>query len=433
MQQKITFKTSYLFGLFFLFIPFTKALTFNIGFPLKISELILAVLIIIYVFSISTKQKLKKIAVIDLLLVLFLIWATLSFIINILWQYDYDFKTFPFRINSIFDSLLRLIYIYISFFAFFISKHYLKKDERLSKYWITGAVLASIYAWYIFISSGLNLPYIRLFGMEEYPQSLFGFIRSGTFKEGNYFGLYLILSAVIAFYNKNNKIGVFLLFTIITTFSTISIISTLFFIMYILRKFFLRKRSLTIMFLIIFPLSLVTFSVVKETPYYKKYIYSKLIEPSNKLSYHNISKVDRVMTGRIAFKMGLDNLFFGVGPYNYGLHYDKYNDFRTYITNNNEWSISYFERKSKRAIANNVYIEVWSEYGLIGFIIFVFILILTLLKAIKNKNDIITGGVISLLISLNAFPSFIMLFIWSFLAIPFSMKNNIIKNSKDEK
>lgn len=328
-----------------------------------------------------------------------------------------------FRVSQNFDSFLRLIYIYIAVLTFFFSKYFLTKKELILKYWLSGALLTSIYAWYLFISSGLDLPYIKLFGMDENPQSLNGFIRCGTFKEGNYLGLFLILSSAIALYLNRKKQAIFFAITILVTFSTTSIISFFLGLVYLGRNFFLKRKTLTVMLVVIMPLSLATFFFIKETPYYKRFIYSKLVEPSTKISPRNISKVDRVMMGRIAFKMGVDNPFFGVGPYNYGLHYDKYNDFRTYITNNNSWTIGYFSRKNKRAIANNVYFEVWAEYGILGFTLFVFMLMLTLIKAIKTKNDVITAGIISLLVSLNAFPSFIMLFIWVFLAIPFSIKS----------
>ena len=136
------------------------------------------------------------------------------------------------------------------------------------------------------------------------------------------------------------------------------------------------------------------------------------MEPSNKMSMRNLSKVDRVLTARIAYKIGVNNPILGVGPYNYGLHYDKYNDFTKYIINNNEWSLNYFKRINKRAIPNNIYFEVWAEYGIVGFCLFVIFLLKILYTAFRNKNDIITGGVIAMLVSFNAFPSFTLLFLW---------------------
>ena len=156
----------------------------------------------------------------------------------------------------------------------------------------------------------------------------------------------------------------------------------------------------------------------------QNHIYNKLTQPSNELSSNNISKVDRTLTARIAFKQGLNNPFFGVGPYNYGLHYDQYNDFDTYIKNNSSWSEAFFRRIKIRAIPNNVYLEIWAEYGIVGFSIFMSFLFLLFKKTCQSKNRFIIGGIIALLISLNACPSFVMQFIWVFFAIPIAINNN---------
>jgi len=45
-------------------------------------------------------------------------------------------------------------------------------------------------------------------------------------------------------------------------------------------------------------------------------------------------------------------------------------------------------------------------------------------KTCQSKNRFIIGGIIALLISLNACPSFVMQFIWVFFAIPIAINNN---------
>ena len=147
----------------------------------------------------------------------------------------------------------------------------------------------------------------------------------------------------------------------------------------------------------------------------------KLFQPVSSVTEENFSKVDRYLTGRNAFKQGVDNPFVGVGPYNYALHYDYYNDYRNVINQPSEWFQNYILRKNRRAITNNVYLEVWAEYGVIGFIIFMLFLAKTLLISFKNKDDLITGGLLAMYLSFNAFPSFIMLFLWVFLAIPYAI------------
>lgn len=417
-----------LFIMFLVFLPFTKALTLNLGFPLKISELIMGLLIIILAIKslLRPSSKLGPFASMDMALILFLIWVTGSFLVNLFWSYDYELKTIPSRIGSLkLDSLLRLIYIYICASAYFISKSFFHKDSQILSFWLVGAIIASIYSWYLFLSSSFGLPYIKLIGMDEIPQNIRGVIRCGTFKEGNFFGLYLILSAVISFYLKKRKTGIFLMLTTITTLSTITFISVFVFLAYLIGKSFLTKKKLKYV-LISLPFIAVFTILFVQSSFYEDRIHAKLNQHPSELSRSNFSKVDRVLSSRIAFKQGLNNPVFGVGPYNYGLHYDRYNDFETYIKNNNEWSLQFFKRHDKRAIPNNVYLEIWSEYGILGFLLFLFFLLLILNKAFKSKNNIISGGVIALMLSFNAFPSFIMLFIWVFLALPSSLiKTNV--------
>ena len=113
------------------------------------------------------------------------------------------------------------------------------------------------------------------------------------------------------------------------------------------------------------------------------------------------------------------------------MHYDHYNDINLKVDNLNEseWAKNYFKRINDRAIPNNVYLEIWSEYGLIGFCFYLFFLIDFLLLSYKLKEPAILGGAIAMLISFNAFPSFILLFIWVFFAIPYAINlNNKILN-----
>ena len=421
-MKRTAFKLSHLFILFLLFLPFTKALTLDIGFPLKISELVLGALILVFFVKLTLSYKISSTSVINVVLVIFLFWTTISFFINSLWKYEYDLKEVPFRINPFFDNLLKLIYIYLSAIAFFVSSFFLKNTKQL-QFWLKGAIVVSVYSWYLFLSSGLNLPYIKLFGMDENPQNLFGFIRCGTFSEGNFFGLYLLLSIAISFYIKHKKTAVFLIITTITTFSTVALVSLSVFLLYVFRKTFFNKKIFTYP-LILSPLIVLAFIMAIKSPYFQNHIYNKLTQPSNELSSNNISKVDRTLTARIAFKQGLNNPFFGVGPYNYGLHYDQYNDFDTYIKNNSSWSEAFFRRIKIRAIPNNVYLEIWAEYGIVGFSIFMSFLFLLFKKTCQSKNRFIIGGIIALLISLNACPSFVMQFIWVFFAIPIAINNN---------
>ena len=76
----------YLLAIFFIFIPFSQALTVDVGFPLKISEVAMVSIIIL-------SKNIMKLKGYDIILILFLFLALLSFLINILWEYPYNIAT----------------------------------------------------------------------------------------------------------------------------------------------------------------------------------------------------------------------------------------------------------------------------------------------------------------------------------------------------
>lgn len=403
-----------LYKIFLISLPFTHALTINLFFPLKISEIFLLLIILYKAISIKKIKMLTKVDMSTFFLVAFGFIASISFIVNIFWHYDYPLKKIPFRISLPFDSFIKLIYVGLNLYVFFLFKNMIKNGHiNVIKYWVIGALIASFYAWYIFVASGFGLPYFKLIGMDEIPQNMFGFVRSGTFKEGNYMGMYLLLSSVLAFYQKYNKAGWFFLLTILTTFSSISIISALAILIVVL----IQNNYLTIKnSVIIFPALLIGLILFINTNLFQRVISKKIFTPSNEITMDNMSKIDRMLTARIGFYEGINNPILGVGPYNYGYHYDQYNDIEQKIVNLSKGHNDFFKRINRRAIANNVYMEVWSEYGIISFVV----LMMFFVKIIKNtykKDYVLFAGTLGLMLSFNAFPSFIMLFIWTYLSI----------------
>lgn len=406
--------------LFLIFLPFTQALTITIFFPLKISEIALVILLLFYLNKSAISYSSIWFFNTNKILLLLSLIVTLSFIVNIYWSYSYSPKIFPFRITRVGDSFIRLCYFYLCLMAYYVSFRFFVKDIKLLDKWIIGALIAALYGWYLFIFSKLNLPYIKLPGMDDVPLSLNGFIRCSTFKEGNYFGLYLILSAAIAFYLQKKKIAWFLLFSVIITLSTISIVSALVFL-----TFYFRREFFKINFLLkTVPIVVLSIFIFTKTDFYKLYVYGKIFDSTKTLTAGNFSKVDRIITGQIAIDSGLDNPFFGVGPANYGLHYDYYNHYKKIVINRDDYFDKLARRKNIRSIPNNVYLEVLSEYGVIAFVLFIVFLGSILIKCYTLREDALTGGILALMVSLNAFPSFIMLFIWVFIAIPFALEWN---------
>ncbi len=414
-------KTLFKFYLFFL--PFTYGLTLNVGFPLKISE----GLLLFMVFLIFLKGKISSFTFRKFPeLIIFLIIVSISFIVNKNNVVKPDL--FDYRISPIGDSLLRLLYIYFNIIAFFVAFEFLRKDLLILKSWINGAIVAAIYGWHLLIFSLIGIDYFLLPGMTEPLQTFHGIVRTGPFQEGNFFALYLLLSGAIAWFLNNKKASLFLFFSILSTFSTIGIFGVfLFFGVYYAKAIFKKRTLVKILYTL--PLFLILLVYLLNNPTFKSVLVDKL-QPIKNVNTSNGSAADRYSTSKAAFKMGIDNLFFGVGPYNFGNEYLDYLDFDDFESITQTMK-DYIKYKGLRKIPNNIYLEVFSEYGVFAFFLFLFFLyhIYQFTGFIKERG--IKAGFISLLFCFNAFPSFIMLFIWTFLAIPIAIYSNKALTTKE--
>ncbi|MBD3843533.1 MAG: hypothetical protein IE909_16960 [Campylobacterales bacterium] len=110
--------------------------------------------------------------------------------------------------------------------------------------------------------------------------------------------------------------------------------------------------------------------------------------------------------------MGLDNPILGIGLSNFALHYKHYNEIRGVG----------FEAYNFKVIPNNVYAEIFSELGLIGFFIFIVFIYTLYKKTLYDKSHILRFGFIGSLVYFFAFSSFTILFIWVFFGLISSLK-----------
>lgn len=406
-----------LYCCFFFFMPFTQALTFKIGFPLKFSELALLILGCMFILF---KRQVKLPKGIALIISLLFLLITCSVIINLFWTYTYPLKEYSTRFGYYGDSIARYVYFILALLTFLVSVEIFQTNTvRYIKVWIYGALTAAFYTWYLSIFSALHLPYFLLPGMENPPQMISGsIIRCGTFPEGNSMGLFFLMSGTFAAYIRKYLSAAFLFLSIIPTFSTLSIVSLFIFLVIYLKKFIVRKPSLII------GLALLMIPVIyfgSQTRAYKIYIHDKLFTKGMKITNEgSYSKVDRLVSLKNSFQMGIDNPVFGVGLSNYGRHYESY----LYRQNLDAENIPTFIRAGEKTIPNNIYGEIWAESGVLSFIIFLVLLIQLFFYAAYDKRMILTGMLVCLLICFNAYPSFIMIYLWSCMALPVAHYTN---------
>jgi O-antigen ligase len=403
--------------LLFLFLPFSQALTLSVGFPLKISEIMLFILIF---FLIVSRKKIFSLRTLDKPLFVLLIWSFFSVLVNLVWHYPYGLNfDYPSRAGTEIDSILKWFYFLLAVLIFTISSNVFRNNrEKYITYFLYGAVAASVYGWYLFGMSLLGLGVVLLPGMDENPQTIglaFGeVIRCGTFKEGNFMALFLFVSTVIALYGKRKWMALFFTLSIITTVSTIGMLTLgLFWLLYILNNSQTKKGLIRAILIVYF--SLASFAVLLQNDDFNTMFVSKLnFTDSEIVDQGAYSKEDRKNTIINALYMGFDNPIFGIGLSNYALHYKHYNE----IYGNG------FKNYDFKVIANNVYAEIFSEAGLVGLLLFGLFLHSLSLKSKQDESRILTFGLWGCFFYFMAFPTFTVLFIWIF----FGLINSLSKD-----
>jgi len=414
MNRRINIYDNNVILLLFLFLPFSQALTFNIGFPLKISEVMLFILLFLIITSkyFSLKLELMKNP-----LSLLLIWSLFSVLINLLWQYNHELNiNYSSRAGYELDSILKWFYCVLAISLFYISSNvFTSNQSKYIKYFLIGAFVASLYSWYLFIFSLFGIEPLLLFGMEENPQRISlavgEVMRCGTYKEGNFMAFFLFISTVFAMYNKKKKIAIFFTLSIITTVSTIGILTALFFwLLYILKTSNTKKGMLKLIFIAIISMS--SLIILLQNDDFNMMFTSKLDFSSSEIKDQGAySKEDRKNTILNALNMGIDNPVFGIGLSNFALHYKYYNEIYG----------SGFDNYDFKVIQNNVYAEIFSELGFIGLFLFGWFLSRLYTESKRDKSKILTFGLIGSFIYFMAFPSFTILFIWVFFGLIHSL------------
>jgi O-antigen ligase len=121
------------------------------------------------------------------------------------------------------------------------------------------------------------------------------------------------------------------------------------------------------------------------------------------------SRYDRVASIISGLNMFFDNPLFGVGIQGYAFALPYYAD--PFIQDNFDWSF--------RRIANNIYIEILSEQGMIGITAMAVLMTQICKKPFSSfrKNAIICSGFLSIAGSWFAFPTYTVSFHWIGFAI----------------
>jgi hypothetical protein len=304
----------------------------------------------------------------------------------------------------------------LAYTTFIISANVFYRNEgKYIRYFLIGSALAALYSWYLFFSALFGLPQFLLWGIEE-PQIIgvsFGvFIRSGTFKEGNYMGMFLLLSAVLSFYSNRKLLGYFFVATMITTFSSIGFVCVVFFMVCYYFKMYYQPRHFHKLMLAFIILG-ASFLALLGNENFKMLVISKFAINNDDISNSgDFSKVDRLNTAMVGIRMGIDNPVIGVGLSNYALHHDYFNE------------NPMFDNYPVKRIPNNVYVELFSETGVIGLLLFLILLYYLYKRTALDNTGVLRYGLVAVAIYLNAFPTFTILYLWVFFGLIASLHTN---------
>jgi O-antigen ligase len=118
-----------------------------------------------------------------------------------------------------------------------------------------------------------------------------------------------------------------------------------------------------------------------------------------------ISRLERVQLALTGLRMFWNHPLAGVGISQYGYYYDMYEAL-------NFGGLNIFH--VDKLIANNVYVELLAELGVIGFTIFLAFLV-TIWRNLYGQRALpLRLGFLAMLLVWNAFPSYSVMFLWAF-------------------
>jgi O-antigen ligase len=386
-------------------LPFTAALTLNLRFPLKIYEVALlgAGLTCLSQLRIPTLRSASTAARWVAALVG---WAVAVLLLH-LWlpPEGVNAAGFESRFGPLGDELAKILYLLLSLFGFLlIAQRTYEEEQLVLRLWLIGAIAAALYSWYLFTSSLLGRPPFLLPGVEKAQLFAFGdrvVIRSGTFEEGNFFGLYLVLSTMIALYARRLLTAVFLAASVLITFSTVNFAAlALLSAILIWRGPAKARRGRRLLSVVAGVLVLAgAGALLLGTGYLENVVSGKLV------GQNAISRLDRLGLALTGLRMFADHPITGVGISQFGYYYRSYELFDL-----NSWTL-FFDLKR---IPNNVYIELLAELGIVGLALFAAFVSRIWRHLRRPELFHFRLGFLAMLLAWNAFPSYSIMFLWAF-------------------
>lgn len=397
--------------------PLQAAFTINVGFPLKISEVLLGLSLSLALLG---RRKIPKFGAPHWLFLAFAGTVLSSALIHLLTAEPQGF--FPGYTRSLTTDLLLyvgygILVLLMWYLAVGISPDFLAKSITVG-IWVCG--FGTLAQWGL--SSLGQIDVLELLNFETKTKGLSldgdssGVMRSGPFVEGQHLGFFAGAGLVLALSRKNYLtagIALVCLFYSQSTTGFLGVFAAL------VVTFMTRpkvgkivKSSVSVGFIG------GCAYLIPEIRVMAQYQLAKLdlFDGNDQYSRADISIDLRSAKSEIGFQIAADNPIIGVGPGRYGT---SFFDFAT----SPPIPSYYFDMATHRALAENVYAQIAAEFGFASLILFVLaiisILILTFKRNVKN-----IGFIIFIAISITTQSNWIFIPIWAFLAYSSSLVSN---------
>ena len=382
----------------FVFLPFTKALTVDVGFPLKFYEGIFAAAVASVPFS-ARGMDFRFAGKIYLPMFAGWLVATIAYF-TFVYTAGSSLIDLNVRGGAAIDGISRVAYLLLNLgiIVALTLRSQIAAGRFLGNAWLLGMLISAAYLFYCNFSLLIFDNAVLLPGLDRHQLGSFGpitTVRSGTFEEGNFGGFYYLLSLVIAAHYRNYVVAGIALFAVLLTQSTAAYFGMLlFFGMYFIVG--TKVKSLYLVYIVAG--ALLAFGVFAFFASQGKF--------EMRAGASGGVRLNDMMTGVRIF---LDNPIFGVGLGQFDRYYDYY-----------IWDYSlYIPAETGRRIVNNVYVEILCEVGVVGFFFFA-LFFRNWLKHIGSgglsMRAIYAGGISMLLVFL-AYPTFNIAFIWCFMGL----------------
>jgi O-antigen ligase len=387
-------------------LPFALGLTIDLRFPLKIYEVALGLAALTCLADLripsipaARRAALPLVGLLGFALAVLLIhaWAP---------PRGLEWTEFETRFGPLGDGITKILYIILALFGFFLVAWQSYRDEdAVVRAWLLGACMAAAYAWYLILSSLTGLEPFLLPGITEPQRITFGdlvLMRAGPFAEGNYFGLYLVLSTAVALYAGRRGLALILSATALTTFSTVNVLGLV--ILWTLVLVRPAHRNVRISRKVLYGVvALLVIAAVGAALVATGYLQNVVL---GKLSGQDVgSRLERLNQALTGLQMFWAHPIAGVGLSQYGYYYDRYQFVSVALP---------IDPVLAKHIANNVYIELLAELGVVGLLLFVAFLIQIWRQTKAARLRPLRYGLVSLLLALNAFPTVSVMFLWAF-------------------